>query len=380
MRIGKVADSGLLRSYIRLHLAEGIGPTSVSRLIEAFGGVEAAVGAGPSQWQRVEGVGPKKAEALASVSDELVEQEIAEAEKVGAAIVCLEDDSYPAALKKIYDPPTVLYVWGDLAPADVVALGVVGSRRCTHYGMEQAERFGRLLATAGFTVVSGGARGIAVAAHRGAVGAGGRTIAVMGCGLATLYPPENAGLFRRIVSERQGALVSEIAMCRGVERRNFPGRNRIISGLSLGVLIVEAARRSGALITAREAAEEGREVFVIPGRVDSPLSFGTNQLIRDGAILVQDLDDILEHLGEVGAKMSVEDESAAWVIPQGLDERETKVVEALAEGALGLDEIVRRSGIETGRAASAMTMLVLKGAIRQLPGNVFALKRGGDQN
>jgi DNA processing protein len=174
--------------------------------------------------------------------------------------------------------------------------------------------------------------------------------------------------------------VSEIAMCRGVERRNFPKRNRIISGLSLGVLIVEAARRSGALITAREAAEEGREVFAIPGRVDSPLSFGANQLIRDGAILVQDLDDILEHLGEVGAKMSVEDESAAWVIPQGLDERETKVVEALSEGALGLDEIVRRSGIETGRAASAMTMLVLKGAIKQLPGNVFALKRGGDQN
>lgn len=367
-----------MRCYLRLHLAEGVGAISFSRLIGAFGNVQAAAAAGREEWRRVEGVGPKKAEALAAVTDELVDREIAEAEKRGAAIICLEDDSYPAGLKKIYDPPPVLYVWGDLAAADAVALAVVGSRRCTHYGMEQAERFGQLLASAGFTVVSGGARGIDTAAHRGAAPVG-RTIAVMGCGLATLYPPENAGLFERIVSERQGALVSEIPMGCGVQSRNFPQRNRIISGLSLGVLIVEASRRSGALITAREAAEQGREVFVIPGRVDSPMSFGANQLIRDGAILVQNLDDILEHLGEVGAKMSVEDESAAWAVPQGLDETETKIVEALSERALSLDEIVRRSGIETGRAASAMTMLVLKGAVRQLPGNVFALKRRGDK-
>ncbi len=370
----------MLRCYLRLHLAEGVGAVTLSRLIEAFGNVQAAAAAAPAQWRRVEGVGPKKAEALAAVTDELVDQEIAEAEKRGAHMVCLEEDSYPAALKNIYDPPVVLYVWGDLAEADVVALGVVGSRRCTHYGMEQAERFGLLLARAGFTVVSGGARGIDAAAHRGAIAAGGRTIAVMGCGLGTLYPAENAELFHRIVSERQGALVSEIPMGCGVQSRNFPKRNRIISGLSLGVLVVEAARRSGALITAREAAEQGREVFVIPGRVDSPMSFGANRLIRDGAVLVQNLDDILEHLGEVGAKMSVEDESATWAIPQGLDETETKIAEALSERALSLDEIVRRSGIETGRAASAMTMLVLKGAVRQLPGNVFALKRGRDQN
>ena len=373
-----MADLTLLRSYLRLHLAEGVGAITFARLIEAFGDVESAAGAGKAGWKQVEGVGPKKAEALAAVTDELVDTEIAEAEKRGAAIICLEDDSYPAALKSIYDPPAVLYVRGDLAAADAVALAVVGSRRCTHYGMEQAERFGQLLARAGFTVVSGGARGIDTAAHRSAAAVG-RTIAVMGCGLATLYPPENAGLFERIVSERQGAIVSEIPMLWPPVSRNFPQRNRIISGLSLGVLIVEAARRSGALITAREAAEQGREVFAVPGRVDSPLSFGANQLIRDGAILAQDLDDILEHLGEVGAKMSVEDESPAWAVPKGLDGTETKIVEALSEGALGLDEIVRRVCIETGRAASAMTMLVLKGAVRQLPGNVFTLKRRGDK-
>ena len=366
-----------LRAYLKLHLADGVGAITFGKLVDAFGDVASAAAAGPAQWRRVEDVGPKKAKALADVTDELVDEEIAEAEKGGAQIVCLEDESYPAALKNIHDPPAVLYVRGRLTPADALAIGVVGARRCTHYGLEQAERFGRLLGRAGFTVVSGGARGIDSAAHRGALSGAGRTIAVMGCGLAGFYPSENRKLFEQIISEGRGALVSEIPMRRPVEGRNFPKRNRIISGLSLGVLIVEAARRSGSLITAREADEQGRAVFAVPGKADSPMSRGTNELIRDGAILVQDLDDILEQLAEVGEKMRTEEEAApaAPAMPQGLDETETNIVEALSEGALPLDDIIGRTGLQSGAAASAMTMLVLKGVVAQQPGNVFVLKR-----
>ena len=251
-------------------------------------------------------------------------------------------------------------------------MAVVGSRRCTHYGLEQSERFGQLLGRAGFTVVSGGARGIDTAAHRGCLAAGGRTIAVMGCGLGQTYPPENEKLFAQIVADGRGALVSELPMAAEIRGTNFPKRNRIISGLSLGALIVEAARRSGSLITARTADEQGRAVFAIPGRVDSPLSQGTNELIRDGVIIAQDLPDILEHLGPVGETMSATDEPAAPVVPDNLTADETKLVDALSANAMSLDELVRRTGIDSGPAASAMTMLVIKGLVAQKPGNVFA--------
>ena len=367
-------DQQRVRAYLRLHLADGIGAVTFRTLVETFGGVVAAAEAGPGRWRQVEGVGPKKVQALGEVTDELIDQEIAALAAGGATVLCLEDEAYPAALKTIHDPPPVLYVLGEMRATDAVAMGIVGSRRCTHYGAEQAERFGQLLGRAGFTVVSGGARGIDTAAHRGALAAGGRTVAVMGCGLGTFYPPENADLFRRIIDENAGAIVSEIPMGRGVESRNFPKRNRIISGLSLGVLIVEAAKRSGSLITAREANEQGRTVFALPGRVDSPLSFGTNSLIRDGVSLVQNLDDILDQLGEVGVKMVIEEAPEA-PIPAGLDDAEQRLVAALGEGERSLDELVRATEIPSGAAASAMTMLVLKGLVVQRPGNVFARKR-----
>jgi len=367
-------SSEIVRSYLRLTLADGVGAVTFGKLIDAFGDPMSAIEAGPGAWRGVDGVGPKKVAAITDVSDELVDREIDEARRRGVRIVCLDDDSYPAGLKKIYDPPPVLYVWGELTRADVIALGVVGARRCTHYGLEQADRFGRMLGRAGFTVVSGGARGIDTACHRGSLSAGGRTVAVMGCGLGQFYPPENAELFERIVADGVGALVSEIPMLRGVESRNFPKRNRIISGLSLGVLIVEAARKSGSLITARQAAEQGREVFALPGRVDSPMSHGTNALIRDGAILVQGLDDMLEHLGHVGGPMSVEEEPAP-VNYGNLEPNEKLIVEALSQGSMSLDEITQRTNLNAGVAAGAMTMLVLKGLVAQKPGNVFVLKR-----
>lgn len=364
-----------MRAYLTLTLADGVGPRLFARLVKAFGTAEAAIAAGPSRWRTVEGVGPKVAAAIGAVTDERVADELAAAERFGATILCDSDEQYPPALKHVADHPPVLYVRGRLEPADAVALAVVGARRCTHYGLEQAGRFAELLARAGLTVVSGGARGIDTAAHRAALTAGGRTIAVMGCGLAMCYPSENAELFERIIASDQGAVVSELPMATGVQGRNFPRRNRIISGLSLGVLLIEAARRSGALITATEAAEQGRDVFAVPGRVDSPMSEGTNALIRDGAILAAGLDDILRHLGQVGERIGLPAPVDTPAVPAGLTPVETALAEALREGELAIDALARRAGVTSAEAVSAMTMMVLKGVVIQRPGNVFALAR-----
>lgn len=363
-----------LRAYLRVHLAAGVGAIIFRRLIEAFGDAETAVAASQGQLKAVQGVGVKIAAGLAAVTDEQIDAELDEARRCGVEILCAEDEAYPAALKTIYDYPPVLYVRGRLEPTDAVAMAIVGARRCTYYGMEQAERFGQLLGRAGFTIVSGGARGIDTAAHHGALSCEGRTIAVMGCGLRETYPSDNEKLFEQILATDSGAIISELPMSTAVKSENFPRRNRIISGLSLGVLVVEAARRSGALITARLAAEQGRDVFVLPGRVDSPLSQGANELIRDGAILTQNLEDILEHLGEVGRKMAPPEAPATQPVPAGLDAAENTLLAALRPGSLSMDELARRTGLDSGKVASAMTMLVLKGLIVQRPGNIFAIR------
>ena len=372
-----MVDAKRLRAYLKLHLADGVGAVTFKRLVEAFGDIESAAAASPARWQQVHGVGEKTAAALAGVTDDQIDAELAAADKHGATILCAEDEQYPSALTHLADPPAVLYVRGRLEEADALAMAIVGSRRCTYYGLEQAERFGQLLGRAGFTIVSGGARGIDTAAHRGALAGGGRTIAVMGCGLCQTYPPENEKFFEQWIADGRGAVISELPMRTTVLGGSFPTRNRIISGLSLGVLVVEAARRSGSLITAREAAEQGKVVFAVPGRVDSPLSQGANELIRNGAILAQDLDDLLEHLGDVGAKMAppapTPEQSADAA---ALDAAERAMFDALAANPLSLDELVRTTGIDSGKAASAMTMLVLKGLVAQQPGNVFARKRG----
>jgi len=364
---------------LRLHLAEGVGPVIYWRLVEAFGGPVQAVRVGPAGWRKIEGIGPKTVEGLQAVSPEQVDQELELAGRRGVKIITAHDDDYPKPLRNIHACPPVLYVLGDIKATDVIALAVVGSRRCTHYGLEQANRFGQLLGRSGITVVSGGARGIDSAAHRGALDAGGRTIAVMGCGLGELYPAENIELFERIAAEQRGAIVSELPMRTSVLAGNFPTRNRIISGLSLGVLIVEAAKKSGSLITARQASEQGRDVFAIPGRVDSPLSQGTNDLIRDGAILVQHLDDILEHLGELGSRLTQANEqdrqAASLATPSGLDRVELAILEALSDGSANMDELIRRTEIPSAQVAAGMTMLTLKGLVAQKAGNVFHRKR-----
>jgi DNA processing protein len=367
--------SDVLRKSLRLLLADGVGTKTFAALVRAFGSVEAAAEAGPGRWRMVKGVGPKTVAALCDVSEATIDEELAEAQRLGVRILTLDCEDYPQALKETADPPPLLYVRGRIESEDALSVGVVGSRRATHYGLEQAGRFGGLLGRAGLTVISGGARGIDTAAHRGALTAGGRTLAVMGCGLSHTYPPENEELFAQIL-DAGGALLSELPMRTAVLAGNFPNRNRIISGLSLGTLVIEAGLPSGALITARTAAEQGREVFAVPGRVDSPVSAGTHQLLRDGATLAADLDDILNALGDVGTALSDEPKVAQQaVVPASLDATEQAIFNALGTETLAMDDIARKTKLPTPKIVAAMTMLTLKGVVVQQPGSVFQRKR-----
>lgn len=392
---GTVADSDvaspIARKYLRLHLCSGVGPIRFAALLHHLGGIDGALGASIVRLAGVEGIGPKTAESIARSRDGAnVERECALAAERGVRIICPEDDDYPPGLRRIPDPPACLYVLGGWEPADAVALAVVGSRHCTRYGVEQAERFAALLANVGLTIVSGMARGIDTAAHEGALAAGGRTLAVLGCGLCHLYPPESTLLAERI--RGRGALLSELPMTVAPDAKNFPPRNRIIAGMSLGVLVVEAARRSGALITARLATEYNREVFAVPGRVDQPQAEGCNDLIRGGAAkLVAGLNDVLDELGEVGkvirpaetaAESAASDDAAADSLlpaagqpesrPGGkLDETELRILEALGVETLPMEAICELSGVPPGRTAAALTQLQLKGAVRRVGGDQF---------
>jgi DNA processing protein len=390
------------RIHLKWALVDGVGPLLFSRLLVQFGDAETALGASAGRLAEIRRVGPKSAEQIARGRDAVeIDAEIAAAADHDVRIICREDEEYPPGLRQIADAPIVLYVKGQLQPTDAVAIAVVGTRRCSIYGGEQARRFGELLAGAGFTVVSGLARGIDALAQHGAVDAGGRSIAVMGKGLSEVYPPENQALAERLLEN--GAWLSELPMQAEVRRENFPGRNRIIAGMTLGTLVIEAPQRSGALITARLANEYNREVFAVPGRAQDPLAFGTNELIQRGyAKLTTCLEDILDELGEVGERMrpaaeevaedvaagprTGQEKAAAGVSPaeaggagapmssprpkSKLSEVEQRVYEATGYEPIFQDAVLRASQLPPGEVLAAFTSLELKGLIKRLPGQL----------
>ncbi len=300
-------------------------------------------------------------------------EEITRAQAAGCTIVTCLDEGYPEVLRSIPDPPPVLYLKGTWVPEDVTAVAIVGSRHASLYGQQTAQQLACELAARGVTVVSGFARGIDAAAHRGALQANGRTLAVWGSGLDRLYPPEHRELAEQIV--QRGALISEYPMGSLPIAYHFPQRNRLISGLSLGVVVVEAAHRSGALITVGCALEQGREVFAVPGHIDTLTSQGTHDLLKDGARLVTSVEDILEELRlRPIANVETVDQPIREAIstPQGVDEEEQQLLTHLqAQGPRDVDTLVGATGLSASRCVSTLLQLELKHLVKQLPGKRF---------
>jgi DNA processing protein len=369
--------------WLKLIRADEVGPVTFGRLLQRFGSVDAVLGASVSGLTKVEGIGFKTAERIAASRDKFDAcAELELAARLGVWLLHREDPRYPTLLKQIYDPPPVLYVKGTLTREDTLGVGIVGCRRCGLYGQEQASRFAHFLAAAGFTVVSGMARGIDTAAHSGALAAQGRTIAVQGCGLSRVFPPENAKLFELISAS--GACISELPLRAEPLAENFPPRNRIIAGLSLGTLVVEATLRSGAMITAQAALESNREVMALPGRIDSPSSHGPHSLIKQGARLVESVEDVMEALGYLGeqlkdhtaltTKEAVEKAEAPLFDTARLNLKghEKTIYESLGKEPLHLDQIIADTDLPAGTVNATVMALRLKGLIRQFPGNLFA--------
>lgn len=350
-----------LSAWLRLTLAPGIGGETQRKLLAAFGLPTAVFAAGRSAVRELIG---NRADALFDFSDlDAVDRSMAWAAQPDQHIVTLADREYPQSLLQIPDPPSLLYVRGRLDLLQQRALGVVGSRNATPQGVQTAENFARTLAAEGLCIVSGLALGIDTAAHRGALHGGGATIAVIGTGADRIYPARNRELAHAIAA--QGAIVSEFPLGTPAMAGNFPRRNRLIAGLSAGILVVEAALESGSLITARLAAEQGREVFAIPGSIHSPVARGCHRLIRQGAKLVETASDILEELAPGQGCLPAGDAFPA----AGQDTH--PILIALGHGPSGLDDLVERSGLGAEKLLPELLNLELAGQIAVLPGNRY---------
>lgn len=350
--------------WVLLSMVTGIGPTRFGRLVEHFGSAEAAWHASPLDLAGT-GLDRRTVSALLGLRakrDPTVEWR--RLEQLGISVLILEDPSYPARLREIPDPPPVLYVRGALTLADEWAIAVVGTRRATAYGRQTVERLVGEIARAGVTIVSGMARGIDTFAHRAALATGGRTVAVLGSGLDRLYPEENRDLAGEIAE--QGAVVTEFALGTPPDAQNFPRRNRIVSGLALGTLVIEADHKSGAMITATVAAEQGRDVFAVPGSILSPSSAGPNQLIKEGAKVVTSAADVLEELHLTAV---VEQRTVREALPA--DPTEAAVLGLLTHEPTHADDLTRAAGLPPSSVSAALTMLELKGLARQLGGMLY---------
>jgi DNA processing protein len=355
-----------LEALISLNMVGEIGSVRLDRLLKFFGKPENIFAVSPEKLIAIAGISENIANGIHSFREEDLVKELESAKKLGLKIITLDDEDYPENLKNIFSPPIVLYIKGKLEKEDKLAVAIVGSRRASYYGLSSAEKFAAELAGCGLTIISGMARGIDTAAHRGALKADGRTIAIIGSGFNHIYPEENQELAEKI--SQNGAVISEFPLAAKPLKENFPRRNRLISGLSLGVLVVEAARNSGALITADFALEQGREVFALPGRLDTPNSFGTNELIKQGAKLVSTKDDILEELQlPIAANLK---EIKNRLRPH-LESKDSLLYGLIPSDPIALDEILEKTSLHISRVYEILLRLQMKKLIKQLPGKQF---------
>jgi len=361
-------------SYLRLALVDGVGCRTMRRLLSRFGSAKDVLRASLRDLGSVERVGPKTATAIRDHGQGLYADEVLKiCKQQKIELLFPGDPRIPVLLTEISDPPLVLYLQGEFRPDDALAVAMVGTRHATAYGRYMAERLTRGLCGYGCTIVSGLARGIDGVCHRKALECGGRTIAVLGSSLTEIYPPEHADLASNI--RNQGVLLSETPPLAKPKAGVFPQRNRIISGLSLGVVVVEAAERSGSLITARHAGEQGRDVFAVPGQASAPTSRGSNRLIRDGALLVQDAEDILEHLGPLSRSAKL---TGGQIVQQPkeliLNEIERGVLQVIDVMPTDIDLVVQRSQLAVSQVLSTLSVLELKGAIKRTGGRSYGRK------
>ncbi len=370
-RLGQ-AESAEVVERVRLAMVAGVGPRLNAALLERFHTAAAVFASAPSDLCEVPGIGAKLAQRIAAGHAEIdAVGEIEAAQRQGVELVLAGTEAYPKLLAEIHDPPAVLFVRGEILPRDSLAVAIVGTRHASQYGRNQARRLAAGLAARGICVVSGMARGIDGEAHRAALEAGGRTIAVLGGGVLRVYPPEHTELATQIAG--QGAVISETPPRMPPVAGSFPQRNRIVSGLSAGVIVVEAAERSGALITARLAMEQGREVFAVPGRVDSRQARGCHRLIRDGACLVETVDDVLAELGPLFEATQLENgDTIRNPVELQLNEVESAILQSISAQPTSIDVIVRATGIPVHRVLATISVLEVRHVIRRISGNTVA--------
>jgi DNA processing protein len=362
-------------AWLALWGIPGVGPVLFHRLIQSFGGPAQVFQTPLNDLLAVRGVSHPLAQAILGFRQwDLVEEHLTRLGAFGAEILTLDDPGYPSRLKEIPFPPPLIFVKGEITSGDGLALALVGTRGPSYYGTKTCRTLARELARRGVTVVSGLARGIDTAAHNGALEGGGRTLAVLGCGLDVVYPPENRELYQRI--QERGALVTEYPLGTPPEAHNFPRRNRLISGLSLGVLVVESGVKSGAHITAQCALEQGREVLAVPGPISSPTSLGPHRLIQQGAKLVQDVKDILAELPQAMGPGRTEaagpPESPVRAQPT-MFRVDDPLLPLLGSEPLQLEELVQASRLPAPDVMSRLTLLELQGLVRELPGKCYVL-------
>lgn len=359
-------------ALIALNMIDHVGPVRVRQLLEHFGDAPAILAASKQQLLRVRGIGDETADAISHWEKNIdLQGELKRIQDFECHVLIQSDDAYPESLRQIYDPPIVLYVKGLLTEKDKNGVAMVGSRMTTHYGVEVARKLAYQLAYIGVTVVSGGARGIDTAAHQGALSAKGRTIAVLGTGINLVVPSENAELFERIAAN--GAVITQFPFHRTADKQTFPIRNRIVAGMTLGTVVVEANLTSGALITANMAVDYGRQLFAVPGRIDSPRSKGCHELIKKGAKLCESAEDILsefEYLFPRTNRPPAPNETGT--LPAiALSENEEKVFASLDMETAAMDSVIQRCGLPASVVSVALLGLEMKRLIKQLPGKLF---------